>query len=375
MVNINYTRLFNLRMAHDYFDDRMPRGLTIRPTAQTLHRFTGSKMLFKSIPSGLTVLYRAEADGLTPFVDIGPTQHFSFLLTSDNRPEFENITDLDVSPPDRFTAGRLLYFANNPANASTDATSPEELTHTLIDGTRNSLFSYTFTLETPPSEVLLRITSPGGATVPAGTQVDGSSLPDPLTIKKDDDDFYRQQIDLRKRPKGLYTFTIRSGDDTSTLKEEQFYVDDDVAAQDILGVIDIIYVDAPGHLFGDTEEYSLTFSRKETVWTYYIVNKNGFVVFDDHDLVITDPGSAEYPAVNFDREGDEPSADVKINGFDTVVFKSDAPIPFRDLPKSDLQLVRNPGGSVLIQHLPNPSHAGIVKESDGQLESEVYVFI
>ena len=375
MVNINYTRLFNLRMTHDYFDNRAPQGLSLRPTAQTLRRFSGAKMLFKPIATGLTVLFRAEDDGLTPFVDLDSNQRFTFLLTAVNRPEFENITKLDVSPTNQFRAGRLLYFTNDPTNASADAASPEELVHTLIDGTRNSLFSYTISLETPPSEILLRITGPDGNTVPAGTAVAGTWLPDPLLISKDDDELFRQQIDLRRQPRGLYTFTIRTSDDSSTLKEETFYVDDQVAAQDILGLVDINYLDSPSHLFGDTEEYSLSFSRKETIWTYYIVNKNGFVVFDDHDLEINDPGSAEYPAVNFDRDGDEPHANLKINGFETVVFKSDGPIPFRDLPKSDLQLVRNPGGAVLVPHLPNPSHAGIVKESNGQLESEVYVFI
>lgn len=375
MVNINYTRLFNLRMTHNYFDDNTPQGLFLKPASRTLWRFAGAKMLFKPISTGLTVLYRAEDDGVTAFVDLERTQRFTFLLTSSNRPEFQNITKLDVSPTDRFTAGRLLYFTNDPANASSDADSPEELFHSLIDGTRNSLFSYTFSLETPPNEALLRITGPEGNTLPAGTTADGSFLPDPLTVSKDDDDLFRQQIDLRLRSRGLYTITVHTTDDSTTLKEQKFYVDDEVAAQDILGLVDINYVDAPNHLYGDTEEYSLTFLRKETVWTYYIVNKNGFVIFDDHDLEINDPGSAEYPAVSFDREGDEPHADLKINGFETVVFKSDVPIPFRDLPKSDLQLVKNPGGSVLVSHLPNPSHTGVVKESNGQLESEVYVFI
>ena len=276
---------------------------------------------------------------------------------------------------DKFSSASILYFINKPADASDDPENPEALVHSLIDGTRNSLFSYEISLETPPDDILLRITGPDGTTVPAGKGVDGSPLNDPLIIKKSDDAIFRQQIDLRQRPPGLYTFTVRDDSDNTTLKEQQFYVDDELVSQSILGIVDIVYSNSPGHLYGNTEEYELVFSRKETVWTYYIVNKNGFLAFDDHDLEINDPGSSDYPAVAFSRVGDEPHAEIKINGFETVVFKSGVPIPFKDFPKPDLQLIKNPGGAVLIKNLPNPSHTGVVKEQNGQLESEIYVFI
>ncbi len=363
-------------MSHSYYDDKRARGLYLRPTRRTLRLLSGANMLFKSIPNGIVILYRAEADEITPVVTLPPDQQFTFVLMADNRAEFQNITQLDVSADDRFSSTSVLHFINDPDDATGDADNPEELVHSLIDDIKNSLFTHSISLDPPPNEILLRITSPDGTTtVPAGQKTDGSSLPDPLPITKGDDDVFRQQIDLRQRPPGLYTFTIRNTDDDSTLKEDRFYIDDDLASQKLLGIVDIKYKNSPNHLYGETEESELVFSRKETVWTYYVVNKNGYVIFDDHDLEISDPGSANYPAVAFNREGDEPHTDIKINGFETVVFKSNVPIPFKDQPKSNLQLLRNPGGTVLVKHLPNPSHSGVVKKQNGQLESEVFVFI
>lgn len=375
MVSINYTRLFNLRMKHSYYDDDRARGLFLRPTRRTLRTLSGANMLFKSIPNGIVILYRAGTDEVTPVVTLPPDQQFTFVLMADNRAEFQNITQLDVASDDRFSSTSVLHFTNDPANATDDSANPEELEHSLIDAIKNSLFTHTISLETPPNEILLRITGPDDTTISAGKTVEGSPLPDPLTITKDDDDMFRQQIDLRRRPPGLYTLTIRNTADDTTLQEDRFYVDDELASQKILGIVDIKYTDSPEHLYGETEEYALAFSRKETVWAYYIVNKNGTTVLDDHDLEISSSEFDDYPTVTFNREGDEPHADIKINGFETVVFKSSVPIPFKDIPFPELQLVRNPGGTVLVNHLPNPSHAGVVKEQNGQLESEIYVFI
>lgn len=375
MVSINYSRLFNLRMMHSYYADDHARGLTLRPTRRTLRLLSGANMLFKSIPNGIVVLYRAVSDEVTPIVTLSPDQQFTFVLMADNRTEFQNITQLDVALDDKYSSTSVLHFTNNPGDVSDDTNNPEELSHTLIDAIKNSVFNYTLNLDSFPNNILLRITGPDGNTISAGKNIDGTPYPDPLPVAKDSDDFFRQQIDLRHQKPGLYTFTVRNTADDTTLKEERFYIDDELASQNILGLVDIKYTDAPEHIYGETEEYALAFSRKETVWTYYVVNKNGHVIFDDHDLEISNSDYDGYPQVSFAREGDEPHAEIKINGFETVVFKSSVPIPFKDSPLPELQLLRNPSGTVLVSNLPNPSHSGVVKEQNGQLESEIYVFI
>ena len=375
MVSINYTRLFNLKMKHTYYDDKRARGLYLRPTRRTLRLLSGANMLFKSIPNGIVILYRAEADEITPVVTLPPDQQFTFVLMADNRAEFQNITQLDVSPDDRFSSTSVLHFINNPNDATGDAENPEELVHSLIDAIKNSLFTHSISLNSPPNEILLRITGPNGATVPAGKTVEGTPLPDPLTITKDDDDIFRQQVDLRQLPPGLYTLTIRNTADDTTLKENRFYVDDELVSQDVLGLVDITYSDSSSHLYGDTEEYKILFSHKETIWTYYIVNKNKKVEFGEHDLEISEKVPEGESSIPFNRDGDEPHKDIKVNGFETVVFKSGILLPIKDLPITKLELIRNPDNTILVEHLPNPSNTSVVKEQNGQIESEIYVFI
>lgn len=375
MVSINYTRLFNIRLYHNYYENRRPPGIHLYPTPQTAHKLKGANMLFKRIPNGVVVLYRAEEDETTPLVELDPNQRFTFYLSADNKTEFQNITQLDLGTDDRFQSGSILFFSNDPDNPSIDPNQPEEISHSILDGTSNTLFTYSFQLDGSPDEVLLRVNNDEGDLVSPGKTIDGFPLPTTLTLEKSDEDTYNRQIDLRNKPAGRYTITVRNMDDDETLKEQTFYVDDQLASGSILGIVEISYTGDTGQLYGATEEYRIRFGRKETIWTYYIINKNGNVVFDDHTLQITEQVSNGGSPVQFNLEGDQPHSDIKINGLETVIFKSATPIPFKDIPKSSLQLLRNPDSRELVKNLPNPSHLGVVKEVNGMPESEVFVFI
>lgn len=375
MVSINYNRLFNLRIIHSYYENGRPRGLYLQPTGKTRRVLQGGNMLFKSLLSGIVILYRVQDDEVTPLVELPDDLRLTFSMSVENKAEFQNITNLDVSSTARFSSSSIFYFTNDPAAASSDPDNPEEITHELIDAAKNRLFTYSFGLESPPAEVLLRVQNAAGTLVSPGKTADGTPLPTTLTIGRNDDDRYSQQIDLRNKPVGKYTITILNTADDTTLKEEVFYVDDELASRDILGVVDIVYNSSTGNLYGDREEYELQFERKESIWTYFVVNKNKNVDFDTDTLSIDDQGSEGYSPMNFTREGDEPHTTIRINGLETVVFKSDDPIPFFEIPKAAVQLKRDPGNAVLVSNLPNPSHSGVVKEQDDTLESEIYVFI
>lgn len=382
MVSINYHRLFNLRIFHDYFENGRAAGLSLQPTRETGNVLRGGNMLFKTVPNGITVLYRAEDDEVTPFVDLSPDLRLTFTLKVENKAEFLNITDLDESPSRRYTASNLLSFTNNPAAASADPAGPESITHELLDSLRNTLFTYAFSLETPPPEVLLRVRNSDDELVSVGKTGEGAPLPTTLTLPVSDDGSYSRQIDLRDHPAGEYRMTVRNTGDTETLKEDRIYVSDELASQDILGVVDIVYDSATGHLYGDTEQYDLRFTRKETIWKYFIVNKNQTAELSDDPLSLPDleiidnaTGSPVYTVATFNRDGDAPHADIKVNGLDTVVFKSVDPIPFFEIPKAEVQLKTSSDDTVLIEHLPNPSHSGVVKEIGSALESDIYVFI
>jgi hypothetical protein len=204
MININYNRLFNLRLAHTYYENERGRGLQLQPTGDTLRILRGGNMMVKTIPYGITVLYRATDDEVTPLVSLPDDLTLTFSLKAENKAEFFNITDLDESPTRTFSASDILYFTNDPAAASNDPDNPEEITHVLLDGTKNSLFTYEFGLGSSPAEVLMRVSDADGNLVSAGKTVDGNPLPTTLMISKKEDNSYSRQIDLRNsRPASI----------------------------------------------------------------------------------------------------------------------------------------------------------------------------
>ncbi len=377
-MNIIYQRLFNLGIGHDYYTDQRAKGVTLLPTPATATSLVNGKMLFKKVNNGIVVLYRALDDGITPMIDLGGDAKFTFYLSADYKNEFLNITDLDESVSRRYESSNIVYFTNDPANASTDAGSPETITHRVIDSLESQLFTYLFSLPAGPPEVLIRVTNAPGSLVSVGKSTDGTPLPTTLTLSKSEEDLYSQQIDLRNQPTGLYTITIRDIADANTLREELVYADSELASRDVLGIVDIVYETATDHLYGATEEYLLQFSRKETVWKYFVVDKNGKIDLVANDLLVTDTGAGggdPYDTYVFNREGDEPHADIRVNNLDTIIFRSTAPIPFYEEPKLNLELRRNPGNLQVIANLPNPSHSGVTKDDSGSPASEIYVFI
>ncbi|WP_332912545.1 hypothetical protein [Algoriphagus boritolerans] len=87
------------------------------------------------------------------------------------------------------------------------------------------------------------------------------------------------------------------------------------------------------------------------------------------------PPDSPYATYNFQQVGTAPNAEVKINNAETVIFKSQVPIPFFESPKLNLELRRKPGNRVLFGNLPNPSRTGAIKINPGEEISEIYVFI
>lgn len=376
-MNILYTRLFNLSIRHDFYKDGLAEGVNLLPSADTAKLLKGGRMLFKHTPKGVTVLYRTEDDETTPFVDLGKDVRLTLELSIDNKNEFLNITDLDESPARKYSSSNILYFKNDPAAASIDPDVPEVLGFELLDFIQGRLFTYSFAVTAAPAQVLFRVYDESNTLVPVGKDTDGVPFNGTLTLDKQDNDTYSQQIDLRDRPKGRYRIVVRNVADTTTLIEEKVYLDEYMAGKGINGIVDIIYDTAGDHIYDDTEEYALQFNRKQSYWKYLVVNKSNTHDFSVDTFSINDAGAATTPYVvnNFSVLGSVPSADVKVNGLDTIVFLSDAEIPFYEIPKLSLELKKNALINPVLGHLPNPLHSGVVKQEAGALASEIYVFI
>lgn len=291
-MNINYNRLFNLNVGHDYFVDGYDKYVQLFPTYETDKLLRNGKMLFKHLPHGVTVLYNATDDEITPFVELNSKQSFVFVLKTENPGGLLNITNLDESVSRQYSSNNILYFKNDPAAASSNSNNPEVITHELLDTLRSQLFTYNFSVSGNPSDVLLQVKDAGGTLVSVGRNPDGSPFPTSLPLSINTNNTFSQQIDLRDKPKGRYTICILNSGGTATLMEEDIYADELLASQNILGIVEIVYETASGHLYSDTEEYRLQFHRAELLWKYYAINKSKNVDFDTDEVVIVDTGTS-----------------------------------------------------------------------------------
>ncbi len=371
MVNLNFKRLFNLRLAHDYFIGGRPSGMNLRPTKATQRLISGGRMLFKPVPNGITVLYEALDDEKTPVVQHKGKMKFVFALIVDNPKRFFNVTDLDMKETDRkFRSADILYFKN-----STGSANPETISHILLDSLRSKSFSYLFGFPGTPGSVIFSLTDAGGQKISAGKYAEGNPLPVEITLAPDEEGIYRQNIDIRNFPDALYRIMVREEGSAEWMTKEVFYAENELSSQIPAGIVEIVL--GPGHLYDDTHDYQLKFTSKKTIWKYYIINRNG--KFEDTgNLDIEDKSgdfSEFYESVGFIRDIAEPPEAAGIKGEETVIFRSEEPIPFYEEPKTSICLKKKSESACLIKHLPNPSHNGVIKDSGEGGESEIYVFI
>ena len=287
-MNIVYKRILNLIVGHDYFTDGFDRFATLNPTAETKALLRNGKMLFKKLPHGVTVLYRTLDDESTPFIDLAKDQHFIFILKPENINGLLNVTDLDESVSRPYNTGNIVYFTNNPANATSNKNNPEILSHEIIDTLRSPLFTYRFSIDTNPATVKIIVTNAAEAPVSIGKDADGNPLPETISLSICANNTFEQQVDLRDYEKGRYRIRILNESETITLKEEEIYVDEQLKKESMLGIVDIVYDTASNNLYGETEEYKLQFHNVNSYWKYYIVNKSQNIDLSGDSLTITD---------------------------------------------------------------------------------------
>ncbi len=290
-MNINYKRLFNLNIGHDYFIDGYDRFVRLSPTSTTQTLIKNGKMLFKRLPHGITILYRATDDELTPFIQMDNKQRFIFTMTAENTSGLLNITNLDESVSRKYKTNSILYFKNDPALASDNSNNPEIITHQIIDSLRSQLFTYSFAIDGNPAIVLFRVADEDGNLVSIGKEINGTPFPTTIALGINSNNGFSQQIDLRHKPEGRYTITVLNNAATTDLKIEEIYVDDTLSKQNIIGIIDIVYESGTDRIYEETEEYRLQFHKANAIWKYYIVNKSANIDLDSDSLLITDTGS------------------------------------------------------------------------------------
>ena len=289
-MKINYHRLFNLRVTHNYYSDANGRFFHFEPLPETQLLLKSGKMLMKGLPNGFTILYRTNDSGSTPFIDLSGDQKFIFTIVCSNTTQLMGTTSLDESVSKEFKSSNILFFANDPTTASDNPGNPEMITHTIIDSSRTELFTFQFGIEGNPASVLMRVFDSDGNLVSIGEDTEGVPFPTSLPLSIANNNTFLQQVDLRNKPKGRYTISIFDDSGTTILLTEKIYVDDTIATKKILGLVELSYTSATNHLFGNTEEYLLKFERLNTIWKYFIINRTSNIDFTTDSVSINDQG-------------------------------------------------------------------------------------
>jgi hypothetical protein len=375
-MNIIYSRLFEVSVLHDYFKEGLARDIKLNPTRETQDLLRKGRMLWRETPQGIVVLYRAELDLTSPEVALAAPIDFFFFIES-RTPQFFAVTQLTEGPR-TYQAGDFLAFQNSPSNASTDSETPEKIELKIWDGARAKTFLTRLTLNPKPAKVLFQIRDASGTKISSGLDEIGAALPLDLEITPDDKGEFLISLDIKGKPEGNYSLTLRNAADTQDLWKKEYFLTQDPEVKSALGVMKISYRPAPNHIYGSKECYAINFKRKATKWTYIIVSQNKKIDLGSAQLSILDKGNppgSPYATYNFQQVGTAPNADLKVNNAETVIFKSQVPIPFFESPKLNLELRRKPGNRVLFGSLPNPSRTGAIKVSPGEEISEIYVFI
>jgi hypothetical protein len=376
-MNIIYSRLFEVSVLHDYFKEGIAKEIRLIPTRETQETLKKGRMLWRETPRGIVVLYRTELDHSTPEVALAPPMDFFFLFQSTNSPQFFAVTQLSKGSR-IYQSGDFLAFQNTPTDASNDPENPEKIEFDIWDGAQAKTFSSRINLSSEPSKVIFQVKDDGGSKISSGLDETGAPLPFDLELTPDDKGEFLLKIDLKGRREGNYTLTLRNEADTEDLWRKEYFLTQDPEVKSALGVMKISYRPAPNQLYGGREYYALDLKRKTTKWTYIIVSQFKKIDLGSAQLSILDKGNppdSPYATYNFQQVGAAPNTEIKVNNSETVIFKSQVPIPFFESPKLNLELRRKPGNRVLLGNLPNPSRTGAIKVSPGEEISEIYVFI
>ncbi|MCB0396114.1 MAG: discoidin domain-containing protein [Flavobacteriales bacterium] len=266
-----------------------------------------------------------------------------------------------------YTSGKVAYFKNVPASASSDPNNAEIIAQDLIDRIVPAAFNFVYALETPV-DTIVEVTGPTGEVFKLTGPDDNTA-----TIIPDDDGVSGHPVRLGSRPSGLYIFTVKTTDESQTLATKRLYYHPELAGTAPLGIVEIAYPGADAHLFGDQEYYALQFDQKATYWTFTIIDKSGQIDFTDADLVIEDDsGDTGNPYATYEFvKGPLDESSTEWAGRNAITFNSKQPIPLFQSPKTGLAL-KNTSASdpVIISHLNNPAVPG-----NHIVESKMYVFV
>ncbi len=349
---IEYKKLFNVALRHNFYVGGITHDFTITPTPLTQQMLKDNKLLFKKDNLGFRVMYRISP---TPppdsFIDFANIE-LRFGMSMKNITEFLNFTKLDTGAK-AFKAGNIMYFTN-------DIVLTHKLKYDILDELRPNLFNYEF---------------PQNATGPAdaGTieirNEANTLIFTKIGILPNASNKYNYQVDLTKYPTGRFeikTMTNLAGPGPIITIIKDLYIDNELVKQNICGIIKI---KAQGAANGDwppntppvnpvelARQYYTDIIRRETKWRYIVIPK--FTALTATQIKVEDGQAAPPAPYNPTAYTFTSLGTVTINGIASAVYESTIPIPFYEIPKKEIAIKKIiPPGTPLtiLNNITNPA--------------------
>lgn len=316
--------LFTVSLLHSYYSGEACQDFDFVFPAETMRQMKNGKLVYRIREGRLHVLYEAGESGAAFRLADGQTLRIGFRLLN---PYFMNFTK--QGPYTREL--RPLY--QNVKKAS-QLNAPKGV---VLAG---PLFSHSLANSKRPVTVTLK--DAGGQTVQTDfvtADAGGSAI----------------SYDLTRWDAGLYSVEEVYAE---SKKITAYYTDPELQRQGAFGALE---VHVKKSFYKTAPDFKIRFDAKEETLRYYVVAQN-YTDAEFNQLSVSDVGFTEggRPEVRFTKvassafTSDDISPELlrQESADKLVLFKSQAPVAWREEARAKIQLSKN--GEALITHLPQP---------------------
>ena len=357
---MEYSKLFNIKIYHDFNSSGLNEDFVIKPTKECNKKLKEYGLLVRKNSCGLTILFPKIKNEILK--EIEEKIKFEFLLVSENE-YLLNFSNLPLEENKQ-----QIYYLSNIDADKVYRNNLHNLNTNISENDRISIkpLLFTYTVESVNTSVNVEIKN-------YFKEIVKSDKVYPIDNK------YNYHINLSSLNSGFYELIV---DGTSKLK---FYASDEIIGSSFLGVIEITREDM------SEKEYKITFKRRNSIWRYYVeakyrneIKKDDLKlyfpksVFDD--LSITVPNS--FNVVNGKVEIEADSESTNSDSTNVILFKLFDSLPlYEEAYKGiDLKIDKN-ASSFEIKNLANPSVKNISrslvngKPTGNKYYSDIYIYI
>ncbi len=337
-MNRHYLPLTTVSFKHSYYADEVCGDLTLKPSPETAALLPKYRLqwgrLNKQRPSTYQLLQENCETTLGPNPDLAPliplpskfTLRFEMYLT---HPHFLNFTNLP-----RLESREIYFFENQPNGLDLIG---DEFKKVELVADNVQLFGL-------PVGADVTVTPPDGS----GTY---------LVAGYDEGGFRHARINLEKSPLGLYQLNWTGG----PTADKEVYRDPEMVGKGLFGLLHLKVSDAPA-LGISGNDYVLSFAPQQAHWQYFLMLKNAphtgtYSIINNN---VPENGSfsfLEYPDGTWDSQVGDYIATLQAtsNGATIKAFVSNNIIPYRDVARSSIRLMRTGATNPVVSDLPNPA--------------------